>query len=849
MKDKLRALAGPLLALAMLTLALYLLHRELAHHHWSEMVSSFRSIPSSRLVWALGLTSVSYVVLPGYDLLATRFLRRPLPLGRVALVGVIGYAATHNFGTLLGGTPVRYRLYSAWGFSAVEIAKLIVVAGIAFWMGLCALTGVVFLLRPLPAPPALHLPFATVRPLSAVLLALTLGYVAWSAMPRASRTEKSWTLRPPGVGFALAQIGVGALDLVVASSVLYVLLPAKIAPAFPHFLGVYLLAIFLVASTQVPGGIGVFEATVLALLGSNDKVAVVGPLLAFRVIYYLLPMAAAAVLLGTVEAAALRRHATRAVTQFGAWMPAVAPQLLALSVFVAGAVLLASGATPAEHGRLSLLRPVIPLPIVEASHFLGSVAGVVLLVLAHALLRRIDAAWLLAAWLLVIGIVLSLLKGFDYEEAAFLALMLAALLPCRAEFYRQGALLSRRFTLGWTTTLVLVLACVAWLTMFSHRHIEYRHELWWTFELHAEAPRSLRALVGAAVGALAFGVARLLQPAAAPPSLPTADELDAAARVVAQSRATTAALALLGDKRLLFNAPRTAFIMFGVEGKSWVAMGDPVGPENEARDLAWRFRELCDECGAWPVFYEVDADQLPLYIDLGLSLIKIGEEAHVPLGDFNLEGGPRKNLRRANKHALESGCQFEVLPRPQATAALPELRAISDAWLSGKHAAEKGFSLGYFDVEYLQRFPVAAVRWEGHLVAFANLLTGAGQEELSVDLMRYDPQAPDEVMEFLFVQSMLWGKEHGYARFNLGMAPLAGIEGERLGPLWNRVAHLAYMHGEHFYNFQGLRQYKAKFGPVWRPKYLASPGGVALPAILANVATLISGGLRRLVAK
>jgi phosphatidylglycerol lysyltransferase len=327
------------------------------------------------------------------------------------------------------------------------------------------------------------------------------------------------------------------------------------------------------------------------------------------------------------------------------------------------------------------------------------------------------------------------------------------------------------------------------------------------------------------------------------------EELAAAQAIVAQSPDTTARLALLGDKRLLFNDSKTALVMFGVEGRSWISLGDPVGPDDQARELVWRFLEMCDENGAWPVFYQADAERLAWYVDPGLSMLKLGEEARVPLSEFQLEGRAHKSLRHASEKLLEQGCVFEIVPAARVEEILAEMKAVSDAWLASKDTAEKGFSLGFFDEAYLRRFPVAVVRYEGQMMAFANLWLGAGREELSVDLMRHLPDAPHGMMDFLFAQIMLWGKCEGFAWFNLGMAPLSGIEAQRLGPLWNKVASLAYRHGEHFYNFEGLREYKEKFDPVWRPKYLASPGGMALPVILGNLTTLVSGGVLRLVSK
>jgi uncharacterized membrane protein YbhN (UPF0104 family) len=309
MKEKILKLVGPLLTLVMVSLALRLLYGELGQHPWSEVVQSFHAIPRAALALAVGLTALNYALLPGYDFLATRFLGQRLPSSRIALVGVIGYAATHNFGTFFGGTPVRYRLYSAWGLSAGEIVKVIGVAGMTFWLGLAALASVVFLVSPLPVPAGLHLPVATVRPVGAVLLAPTLGYLMWSAGGQTALQWKGWELKPPRLTFSLAQIGMGAIDTVVAASVLYVLLPSGAAPSFLHFLAVYLLAIVAIAFTQAPGGLGGFEATVLVLLAPPSAVAVAGPLLAFRAIYYLLPMAAAAALFASREVATMRRAA------------------------------------------------------------------------------------------------------------------------------------------------------------------------------------------------------------------------------------------------------------------------------------------------------------------------------------------------------------------------------------------------------------------------------------------------------------------------------------------------------------------------------------------------------------
>ena len=256
---------------------------------------------------------------------------------------------------------------------------------------------------------------------------------------------------------------------------------------------------------------------------------------------------------------------------------------------------------------------------------------------------------------------------------------------------------------------------------------------------------------------------------------------------------------------------------------------------------------MCDLHAGWPVFYEISREHLHYYLDLGLTLQKIGEEARVPLEDFSLEGGTRKWMRKMQRRVESESCSFEIIE--DCGLILPEIREISDSWLTEKRTREKGFSLGSFSESYIRRFPVAVVRRGARIVAFANVWTSGNGEEVSVDLMRHRVDAPNGVMDYIFLNLILWGQQQSYKFFNLGMAPLSGLENRSLGTVWNRVGALTYRFGENFYNFQGLRQYKEKFDPVWEPTYIASPGGLALPRILTQLATLISGGLRGVFAK
>jgi phosphatidylglycerol lysyltransferase len=840
----------PFLALILFGGALWVLDDALSEFHYQHILQQLEAIPASRIATAFGLTVLSYLLLTAYDRLAIEYVQHPLETGKVALASFVSYAFSNNIGlSLLASSSIRYRLYSVWGFSAEEIARLVAFTALTFWLGIITLGAVLFTVEPLALPTSTWLPFLSARTVGLLFAGSVIGYLFLAVFRKTPFHLFNWEIKLPRQRLAWAQLLVGSLDWMLAGSVLYALLPETAPLSFPQFLGIYLLSQIVALISHVPGGLGVFESMILLTVPDIPADTLLGVLLTYRGIYYLIPLVLATLLLGGNELLQKRSQVSKAARIVGRWGGAMVPQLLAATTFVGGAILLFSGATPAVPERLAWLKDLLPLPIIEISHFLGSLAGVCLLLLARGLQRRFDAAYLLTALLLAVGSLLSMLKGADYEEALFLALMLAALFPCRRHFYRRASLFSEPFSLGWTVTILLVMVSSVWLGFFAFKHVDYSNELWWEFTLAGDAPRFLRAAVGSAALVLFLTVAKLLRPVPADPELPNAEDLESARAIIGRVPGTAANLALLGDKALLFDDTRSGFVMYGVAGRSWIAMGDPVGPSAVIRDLAWKFRELVERHGGQTIFYEVGTASLHIYLDMGLTLLKLGEEAVVPLAKFSLEGQQHKGLRYSYHRLGKEGCSFEVVSAREGVALLPELKTISAAWLKHKNSREKGFSLGFFNEHYLANFPVAVVRQHGEMVAFANIWAGADKEELSVDLMRYLPEAPRGVMDFLFVSLMLWGKEQGYQRFALGMAPLAGMENRPFSPLWNRLGAVIFRHGEHFYNFEGLREYKDKFDPLWEPRYLACPGGITLPWTLVNVTTLIGGGIKGVVAK
>ncbi len=845
-----RVLAA-LLPLALLGLAVWVLHKELHDFHWHDVTRALEALPASRVALAVLVTALNYALLSLYDTLALTYVGKSLPYPRVAMTSFVAYAFGNNVGmSMLSSASVRYRLYSAWGLGVVDVTRVALFCGITLWLGLGLTGGLALIASPIDVPrlAALH---GGTRLVGVVFLAVVLGYVALCAVRRAPLVVRGHEVALPSPRLAVGQVLVSGADWLLAAAVLYLLLPEGAGLSLPAFIGLYMLGQVAGLISQVPGGLGVFESILLAALTPRVPApAVLGTLMAWRVVYYLAPFVLAAGVLAAHEVLHRREQVSRLVKGAHSSVGPVVPLVAALGAAVAGGVLLFSGATPTVADRLLVLRRWLPLPLLELTHLLGSLVGVSLLLLGRGLQRRLDAAYVLTLGLLMGGGVLSLAKGIDYEEATLLFALALVLAPFRSQFYRHTSLFAERFSAPWLAAIGAVVAASVWLGFFAYRHVDYSADLWWHFTFEGDAPRFLRASVGVVGVVLLYGVARLLSPAAVRSEPPSEEALARARPLVAQSPESASHLALVGDKALLFNEGGTAFLMYGVAGRAWVALGDPVGgtPE-EATELAWRFRELADKHHGWTCFYQVGPGSLPRYLDLGLSLLKLGEEATVPLADFRLDSPERRSLRHAHRKMEKEGLTFEVVPREGVEPLLPQLRAISDEWLAEKNTREKGFSLGYYSDRYLREGPVAIVRQGGEILGFANLWAPELKVELSVDLMRYRPHAPRGVMDHLFVSLMLWGREQGYERFNLGMAPFSGFESRALAPLWQRAGAFLFTHGEHFYNFQGLRQFKEKFKPVWTPRYLATPGGLVFPRVLAGVGSLVSRGLGGLVAR
>ncbi len=307
---------GKILVALICALACWLLYNKLKAYSLNEIIDSILSISHGQLAFGIFLVALNYIILIGYDWLAIKAINRRLSLPKICFVSFTGCAVSYNLGAILGGTTVRYRLYSAWGFRALDIIRLVLMLAVTFWIGALGLAGGVLLFADVHVPPELGIDPSHIKPLGGALLALAILYllVCWRADGRAVRVfRKEFSL--PKLPIALAQTGVACADLLVAAACLYVLLPSNGTLSFADFLPSYLLAQVAVVLTHVPGGVGVLEVILMHIVHGVNPKLLFGAVLVFRVLYYLIPLVISAFMLLAYEVKLQKRTPAEAAKE------------------------------------------------------------------------------------------------------------------------------------------------------------------------------------------------------------------------------------------------------------------------------------------------------------------------------------------------------------------------------------------------------------------------------------------------------------------------------------------------------------------------------------------------------
>lgn len=532
---------------------------------------------------------------------------------------------------------------------------------------------------------------------------------------------------------------------------------------------------------------------------------------------------------------------------------------LHVPAFVTGAtglLTVLSVLAPSLPDEINRVGHYAPLSWSDASRTFVLVAGFLLMFLAYGLLRRRRIAWLAALVLLLALIPAHVTKHHDQALAVVAAVNAALLLLHRRQFHVRNDIptLRRALTgLGMTFLFVLGYGTLGfWLLG--------RRDFGTNFTLAGAVRRTLRITTTlseagltprtryadwyldsfAVVGIVAIAVSAIsfMRPVVwRRRTLPT--ERERARSLIARyGDASLDHFKGAEDKVFFFAESGRAVVCFGIAHSTAVVLGDPVAADAEAfRSVLAEFLDFCDANGWQAALHQAPPLHLDDYRAAGLHAIKIGEEAVVDLTSFSLQGHAMKGPRSAVNRLEREGFRAVAYSPPLAAGTVARLREVSDDWLSIPGRRERGFSLGWFDEDAIRATPVVTIEdATGRVVAFANVIPDGVKGEATIDLMRRRRDAPNGVIDLLQVRLCERFRAAGYRRYSLGFSPLAEVGAESGSPAIERSLRLVYEHFDRLFSHQGMRAYKAKFAPIWEPRYFVYRSDATLPiASLAMV--------------
>jgi phosphatidylglycerol lysyltransferase len=525
-------------------------------------------------------------------------------------------------------------------------------------------------------------------------------------------------------------------------------------------------------------------------------------------------------------------------------------RVVALITLASGVANLYSVMNPLAPARRRVLSEILPLEFLRFPRSFTLLIGFALIVSAINVYRRKRRALHLTLALSALSVVAHLLRGRDYEQATLSLVLMGLLWFARRDFTVRSAPPDWR----WTMIRLAVAALAAlgygmagfWLLderefgiNFSlpdsiHRTLLY---LTWAGD-KSLAPRtpyaawfldSLYALSAAMIAYAGFAFFRpvIYRYRTLPRERAIAKDI-----VGRYGRSALDYFKLWPNKSYFFSPSMRCFIAYSVGANFAISLADPVGPQEEIAETISGFRRFCEDQGWGVAFYQTPPDFLPIYRNLGFKRLKIGDAAIVDLTGFTIDGHAKKRLRSRIKQLEKEGIQVKYYAAPVPDALLRQLREISDEWLRLPGHRERAFSLGRFDPAYLRSTPVATVEDAGgRALAFVNIVPSYHPGEATIDLMRHRTDAPNGVMDFLFVNLFIRDRAEGYTRFNFGLAPMSGFQEREEASATERAVYQFFQRLTFLFSFGGLKAYKAKFASYWEPRYVIYRHALDLPRV------------------
>lgn len=781
------------------------------------------------IVGFLVLGVVAFLATGLYDVFASKHFEVRIPLRSALKIGWVSQAMNNfaGLGGLTGGT-IRTKYYTRHGADT----KLALNVTLAVW--LANLIGLfVMLLATMPLAIRWDGAFIAVPVLACLYVPLYffgqkihLGKLDLTKTPLGSQT----------IWQKLEMTFASAADWAVAGVFFWacIRLFTPDAPLYATIF-VYSTATIIGLLSMLPAGLGSFDVAVISMmgmLGFGSERLLLGVLL-FRIAYYLLPWVLSLVLLAKDFALRFNVLVHNGIVQ------QILLILLITMMALSGGYILFKSLYPSS-ARLAWIQHVLPYGVQISASLTRLFIGVIMLAAAwglHKRTYRIYQACVMFTWM---GLLAEIFRGGHLRGFVFFGIFALLLFLVRNAFTVEPKSLTIRNLIHITviaTTTPATLILVKTLLVKKSLHTSFDFALNLVLNKPG-SPLAVRIAFYFCLGVVFALILLFTRTRKLEFTPPTSAEISEFLEFEQKWGGTEHSyLFALGDKQVFYNEPKSVALLYRPHRGVLVQLGDPIGNREDVEDALDEFFDFAEENNMTTIFYEVSEKFLPDLLDEGMRIIKIGEDADVDLQCYSNVGNKGKIYRRMRNRMKQNETYPEILYPPFTPEQLDELEDVSDAWLGER--TEMGFSLGFFDRDYLSLNPVLVVRSENRIEGFANLIRN-NDATFSFDLMRIRPDAPGGTMDGILVSLIEWAKDAGYRYINLGMAPLSEVGTGHFSHGASRVVKMIHDFGNRIYNFQGLRSYKEKFNPKWHSRYLAYPSGPSLPSLLIAVLELIN---------
>jgi phosphatidylglycerol lysyltransferase len=524
--------------------------------------------------------------------------------------------------------------------------------------------------------------------------------------------------------------------------------------------------------------------------------------------------------------------------------------IVALVTFGSGLFNILSVTDPALPHHREIWGLVVPLEFLRLRRFLTLLIGFALAVSSLNIYKRKKRAFQGVLALGCLSVIVHLLKGRDYEHVLLSLVLVMVLLLNRNAFKVKSSIPDLHWGLlrFGIAALVALAYGVAGFWALDPRHFGIHFNFWESihrtllfFSLAGDpalTPHTryahwfLDSLYLMSITAFSYAGFALFRPVIYQYAMLPHERTLATHLLEKHGRSSLDYFKIWPDKSLFISRSQNCFLAYRVAGNFAIVLGDPVGPAGEIEEIIREFTERCAE-NDWGVgFHQTLPDLLPVYYRFGFKKLKIGDDAIVDLKQFSLEGRAMKKLRLTINRLENAGIHSRRYEPPLPDSVLAQAREVSDQWLQIPGRRERGFTLGQFDPDYIRKTPLFVVAGKDEQVlAFVNIIPSFRKGESTTDLMRHKTNAPNGIMDYLFVNLFIQERERGFERFDLGMAPMSGFAEKEAASPEERAVHFFFQYLNFLFSYRGLRQYKAKFATSWEPRYAIYRNSLDLPRL------------------